>query len=83
MEQVKKIHVRYFAALKEQAGVSEESLETSASTARDLYRQLEKSHCFTLSERHLKVAVNQEYEELDYPLQGGDSLVFIPPVAGG
>ncbi|MFT4554295.1 MAG: molybdopterin converting factor subunit 1 [Chlamydiales bacterium] len=83
MEQVKEIHVRYFAALKEQAGISQESLKTSATTARELYRDLEKSHRFSLSEKHLKVAVNQEYQDLDYCLHSGDSLVFIPPVAGG
>ena len=32
---------------------------------------------------HPVVAVNQEYAELDRPLESGDEVALIPPVAGG
>lgn len=31
----------------------------------------------------LKVAINATYAALDSPLQDGDEVTFIPPVAGG
>ena len=31
----------------------------------------------------LRVAVNSEFGEWEQPLSEGDSVVFIPPVAGG
>lgn len=32
---------------------------------------------------HVRVAVNLEYSSLDTPLQNGDEIALIPPVAGG
>jgi molybdopterin converting factor small subunit len=31
----------------------------------------------------LKVAVNADFADWSRPLQAGDAVVFIPPVAGG
>ena len=31
----------------------------------------------------LMIAVNEEYQEHDYPLNENDEVAFIPPVSGG
>ncbi len=79
----KHISVQYYALLREQAGRSGESLRTAAATARELYRELKQRHPFTLPPELLRVAVNAEFAEWSAPLADGDTVVFIPPVAGG
>jgi len=75
--------IQYFALLREQAGKSEETLETHAATPADLFSQLQKRYGFTLSREQLKVAVNSEFADWSHKLVAGDAIVFIPPVAGG
>ncbi len=77
------IRVQYFALLREQAGRRDEAVSTQAATPRDLYAELAARHRFTLTPEHLKVAVNTEFSEWTRPLCAGDTVVFIPPVAGG
>lgn len=77
------IDVQYYALLREQAGRSSESLRTHARTPRELYDELRASRGFTLPCELLRVAVNAEFGEWTQPLADGDSVVFIPPVAGG
>lgn len=83
MEVPLRVQVQYFAALREQRGLTEETLETTSDTCRELYRELAKQHGFRLPERYVKVAVNLEYVDLDTRLNEGDNVVWIPPVAGG
>jgi molybdopterin converting factor subunit 1 len=77
------LKIQYFALMREQAGRSEESLETSAATPEDLFSELNARYGFTLAREQLKVAVNSEFSEWSRPLSAGDAVVFIPPVAGG
>jgi molybdopterin-guanine dinucleotide biosynthesis protein A len=77
------LKIQYYALMREQAGRSEESVETSAATAADLYSELQARHGFTLSREQLKVAVNSEFSTWSRRLLSGDAVVFIPPVAGG
>jgi molybdopterin-guanine dinucleotide biosynthesis protein A len=77
------LRIQYFAVMREQAGRSEENLETAAATPADLYDELLKRYRFTLRREQLKVAVNGEFSDWFRPLAAGDSVVFIPPVAGG
>jgi len=79
----KRIKVQYYAILREQAGRSDESLVTAAHTPRDLYNELKSRYPFTLAPEMLRVAVNAEFGEWSQRLADGDSVVFIPPVAGG
>lgn len=78
-----KLTVQYFAVLREQRGLSEEVLETTATTPNDLYRSLKEQHKFSLETNSLRVAVNDEFSTFDQILKDGDSVVFITPVAGG
>lgn len=77
------LRVQYFALLREQAGRSEETLDTAARTPAELYDELQRRYGLTLPVAMLKVAVNGEFGDWSQPLQAGDSVVFIPPVAGG
>ncbi|HEV7606477.1 MAG TPA: MoaD/ThiS family protein [Steroidobacteraceae bacterium] len=77
------IRVQYYALLREQAGRSDETLTTGASTPRELYDELRARYPFTLPVEMLRVAINAEFGEWSQPLQAGDAVVFIPPVAGG
>ena len=79
----KKVHIFYYALLREERGVSEETLETSAQSAQELYEELKKKYHFKLSADILKVAINNEFANWDTLLKSGDKIIFIPPVAGG
>ena len=61
----KTVLVRYFAILREQRGLDEEQVATSASTAGELYEELARRHGFTLPASRLRVAVNDEFVALD------------------
>ena len=80
---MKKITLQYFAVLREQAGCSEESLDTFATTPAELYEEVQARHGFTLPLSMLRVAVNEEFRDWSSPLAANDHVVFIPPVAGG
>jgi molybdenum cofactor guanylyltransferase len=77
------IHVQYYAILREQAGRSEETLQTDAATPAELYAELASRRGLRLAREHLKVAINAEFGDWHTPLADHDSVVFIPPVAGG
>ncbi len=77
------LRVQYFALFREQAGRSEEILESTADTPAKLYSELQRRHPFRLLKEQLRVAVNTEFCDWQVPLKSGDTVVFIPPVAGG
>lgn len=77
------VTVQYFALLREQAGCSIESVRSTARTPAQLYAELASRHPFTLPKEMLKVAINAEFGDWTQPLSEGDTVVFIPPVAGG
>jgi molybdopterin converting factor subunit 1 len=77
------VHIQYFAVLREQAGRTAESLSTQAATPGDLYDELRERLGLGLPRSMLRVAVNEEFVDWERPLEDGDRVVFIPPVAGG
>jgi molybdenum cofactor guanylyltransferase len=77
------LRVQYYAILREQAGRNEETLDTTAATPAELYEELRRRHPFQLAAAQLKVALNSEFSDWQTPLRHGDTVVFIPPVAGG
>ena len=79
----KRLRIQYYALFREQAARSEETLETNAATPGDLYRELQGRYPFKLAPEQLKVAINDEFATWDTPVANGDTIVFIPPVAGG
>jgi molybdopterin synthase sulfur carrier subunit len=80
---MKTITVEYYAQLREQSGLSRETVSTAAASAGGLYEELHLRHGFTLPSSMLKVAVNAAFVDWRSPLADGDIVVFVPPVAGG
>jgi len=76
------IRIEYFAILRELAGRSTEEVHTEAGTVGELFDELAERYAFS-SMKTMKVAINDEFGEWDAPLREGDSIAFIPPVAGG
>jgi molybdopterin converting factor small subunit len=77
-----KVRVEYFAILRERAGKTREEVRTVASTPAELFAELGERHGFPRLPS-LKVAINDEFRDWNTALADGDSVVFIPPVAGG
>ncbi len=78
-----RLHLRYYALLREQAGRQAETIDTAAETPLALYAELAARHRFRLAATQLRVAVNAKFADWDRILADGDEVVFIPPVAGG
>lgn len=76
------IEIHYFAILKQAAGRSSETVELTGGTADDLYQALAARHAFPRL-RSVRVAINDEFACWETALSDGDSVAFIPPVAGG
>ena len=76
-------HIQYFAILREQRGVAQETLSSNAKTPSALYDELRARHRFTLPADRVRAAVNDAFVDAASPLREGDRVVFIPPVAGG
>jgi molybdopterin converting factor subunit 1 len=77
------IRIQYYALLREQAGVSRETVQTNAADAAALYEELRQRYSFSLSKSQLRVAINGEFADWESALSEGQDVVFIPPVAGG
>ncbi|TAL86169.1 MAG: MoaD/ThiS family protein [Rhodanobacter sp.] len=77
------VNLQYYAQMREQAGSSGEKLTTQAGSLRELYDELRTRHGFSLPADALKVAVNTQFSDWSRALDEGDTVVFIPPVAGG
>ena len=80
---LRRVSVRYFALLREQAGRGSEALQTAARTPQELYEQLQRERGLQLAPQFLRVAVNDEFGDWQQPLADGDTVAFLPPVAGG
>lgn len=78
-----KVHLTYYAVIREKTGRSEESLETNARTAKDLYDELSRRYHLNYPSSSLKVAINHDMADWKTPLKNNDQIAFIPPVAGG
>jgi len=78
-----KISIIYFASLKDQSHKSNEQVQTDAKTVDDLFEELNKVYTFKIPKKNLRVAINEEYKDFSTILNENDTVVFIPPVAGG
>lgn len=82
-----KLHVLYFARLRERFGVAEETLEFDGATAADLIARLEARGGAWAEElaagRAFRVAVNQDIVTLDAALPDQAEVAIFPPVTGG
>lgn len=83
MTSTRRVTIRFFAILREQAGCRELTLDTAAPTPAALYAELMQSHGLAIPPAILTFAVNERYAPADTLLAAGDRVTFIPPVAGG
>ena len=84
MNTLKPITILYFASLAEQAGCDSETLSIDANTTlTELYATLKAKHNFEQSPSQLRIAINDNFCDWQREIQAGDSIAFIPPVAGG
>lgn len=80
---MKSITVRYFALFRENAGVSEETLDLTAATAKDVFDLTRERHGSNEPLGHCKVAINDAMADWDTVVNDGDTVLLFPPVAGG
>ncbi len=80
---LKTVLIRYYAILREQRGIEDETLLTDAATPAALYEELRARHGFTLTGDRVRAALNDEFAQSDAPLRNGDRIAFLPPMAGG
>lgn len=80
---IMKISINYYALFREAAGCSGEIVETASGDAAALFETLKTKYDFAMSRSHVRLAVNDGFVGWDTPLNDGDQVVFIPPVAGG
>jgi molybdopterin synthase sulfur carrier subunit len=78
----------YFAALRREIGVGEESVTPPAAIAtvaqlRDWLKHRSPAHARALAAPRLMAAVNQDYAGPDAKIGAGDEIAFFPPVTGG
>lgn len=78
-----RIHLAFFASLRDQAGVGEELRETEATSVSELYEEVSQEHGFELPIDLIRFAVNDRFISPGHEIQNGDRVVFIPPVSGG
>lgn len=77
-----RLHLRYFASLREAAGLESEVVE-HLGDAVSLYEDRARRHAFRLPCDRVRLAVNGAIVAWSQPLQDGDEVVFLPPVSGG
>ena len=81
---MKSIQVKYFSSLRDASKKDQEVLSIeSPKKASQIFDELNGRYHFSLDRSYIKVAINETYQDWDTLLQGGETLVFIPPVAGG
>ena len=81
------VTVKYFASIREDIGVSSESVATSAATLaalRDELIALGGAHAESLARgRAVRMALNQVMSDEAAVLVDGAEVAFFPPVTGG
>jgi molybdopterin converting factor subunit 1 len=80
-----KIKVKFFAILRERAGIDQITRELpDGSTVAELWQGLQRDYPkLNVAGIRLLYAVNQNYVAADHRLSDLDEVVFIPPVSGG
>jgi molybdopterin synthase sulfur carrier subunit len=82
-----KVHIKYFASIREAIGLSMETLETEAPTLAALRETLiARGGAYADSLAHgraLRMALNQVMSPESADLSEGAEVAFFPPVTGG
>jgi sulfur-carrier protein len=83
------LNILYFAWLRQQVGIGEEAVDMpdNIETVGDLVKWLQDrspKYAEAFSDiNSFRVAVNQEFGDLDTVLKGDEEIAFFPPMTGG
>jgi sulfur-carrier protein len=77
-----RVHLRFFASLRERLGAGEDRAVTPGTTAGSLWESLVSTHP-AIGRVRVRIAVNERYVEPGHELAEGDEVAFFPPVSGG
>tara|TARA_B110000495_G_scaffold126220_1_gene109832 strand:+ start:141 stop:392 length:252 start_codon:yes stop_codon:yes gene_type:complete len=81
--------ILYFAWLRQRIGVGEEDIKvpegvTDVRTLVEWLRQRGPKYTEALADiEAIRVAVNQEFGDMDTVLEGDEEIAFFPPMTGG
>lgn len=83
------MNILYFALIRENVGHSSDTFElpNDITNINGLIRHLEQKgdnyKAAFLQSDLIRVAVNQEYVNLEHPISNNDEVAFFPPMTGG
>ena len=81
------ITLLYFAWVRERIGLPKETVETTATTVKELVEELrarDERYVVAFSDlASLRVAIDQDLVDFDAPLTGAKEVAFFPPMTGG
>ena len=78
------IRVRFFARLRELAGVDDQEVKASSgATVASVYAAMRAYHPGLPPQDGVRGALNHEFVEWSAVVSEGDEVSFIPPVSGG
>ncbi|MDA7826593.1 molybdopterin converting factor subunit 1 [Rhodobacteraceae bacterium] len=81
------ITLLYFAWVRERIGLPKETVETTATTVKELVEELrarDERYAVAFSDlASLRVAIDQDLVDFDAPLSGAKEVAFFPPMTGG
>jgi len=81
------ITLLYFAWVRERIGLPKETIETTATTVKELVEELrarDERYAVAFSDlASLRVAIDQDLVDFDAPLTGAKEVAFFPPMTGG
>lgn len=82
-----KLHIKYFASIREALGQGNEAVDSAAATVGALRDELiARGGAYAQALAHgkaVRVAVNQTMSDASAPLSDGAEVAFFPPVTGG
>ncbi|MFQ6390326.1 molybdopterin converting factor subunit 1 [Priestia aryabhattai] len=76
------INVLFFAAIREEAGVEQVTVDKQDITVKELKEYVQKTYKLS-SLNQTMTAVNEEFVTDEETIRAGDTVAFIPPVSGG
>jgi molybdopterin converting factor small subunit len=83
MPGIKQVKMHYYAAFHEAAGLREETWQSGAATAAELYDEVAAHRGFRFDRSSLRVALNDCVVPWESEIRDGDTVVFLAPYAGG
>ena len=81
MHKLMKIHVKYFASVRDLMGTESKDLDIDKSlSVYELWKDLTAKLNVP---KDVLIAVNNKYVDKDFKLNDGDEVAYFPPVTGG